>query len=51
MQFDREEHKRLVEEMIRQTNFPGQIAELVVELKQSVANAEILNKGIPNELA
>jgi hypothetical protein len=41
MQFDREEHKKLVEEMIKQTNFPGQIAELVVELKQAVERAEI----------
>ena len=44
MQFDREEHKKLVEEMIKQTNFPGQIAELVVELKQAVEHAEIKNE-------
>jgi len=41
MQFDREEHKKLVEEMIKQTNFPGQIAELVVELKRAVETAEV----------
>lgn len=44
MQFDREEHKKLVEEMIKQTNFPGQIAELVVELKQAIERAEIKNE-------
>jgi hypothetical protein len=30
--------------MIKQTNFPGQIAELVVELKQAVERAEIKNE-------
>lgn len=45
MQFDREEHKRLVEEMIKQTNFPGQIAELVVELKRAVETAEVKSES------
>lgn len=41
MQFDKPEHKQLVQEIIKQTNFPGAIAELVVELKQAVDNAKI----------
>ena len=45
MQFDKPEHKQLVIEMIKNTNFPGQIAELVVELKQAVERAEIKNEN------
>lgn len=52
MQFDKIEHKQLVEEMIKNTNFPGQIAELVVDLKQAVIRSEVKpveRFGVPME--
>lgn len=45
MQFDKIEHKQLVQEMIKNTNFPGQIAELVVELKRAVEMAEVKSES------
>jgi len=44
MKFDKPEHKEICLKMLDNTNFPGQIAEIVVELKQAMQNAEIETK-------
>lgn len=41
MTFDKPEHKELCLKMLDATNFPGQIVEIVVELKQAMQKAEI----------
>lgn len=44
MKFDKSEHKELTIKIIEASNFPGQILDLVYELKQAVQNAEIETK-------
>jgi len=44
MKFDKPEHKEICLKMLDATNFPGQIVEIVVELKKAMQNAEIETK-------
>ena len=41
MQFEKTEHKQLVQEVIKSSSFPGAILELALDLKTTVDNAEI----------
>ena len=44
MKFDKPEHKELTIKIIEASNFPGQLIDLVHELKQAVQNADIETK-------
>jgi len=44
MKFDKPEHKELTIKIIEASTFPGQILDLIYELKQAVQNAEIETK-------
>jgi len=42
MTFDKTEHKELVLDMINKVSVPGQLIELLYELKKAVESAEIV---------
>jgi hypothetical protein len=44
MKFDKPEHKELTIKIIEAATFPGQLIDLIHELKQAVQNAEIETK-------
>lgn len=44
MKFDKPEHKELTLKIIDASNFPGQLLDLVYELKQAVQRAEVEEK-------
>jgi hypothetical protein len=42
MTFDKPEHKEICLKMLDATTFPGQIVELILELKQAMQKAEVV---------
>jgi len=45
MTFDKPEHKELCLKILDATNFPGQIVEIVVELKHAMQNADVIEQS------
>lgn len=50
MQFDKPEHKKVIQELIAHATFPGSMLELAVELKHAVDDADITATG-PNPVS
>lgn len=46
MVIDKFEHQKLLLELIKVSNFPGQILDLVVEVRKSIESAEITEKPL-----
>lgn len=42
MQFDKPEHKKVIQELIAHATFPGSMLELAVELKHAVDDADVV---------